>query len=472
VNHDRKIYHLNPRDFSPETIAVTFAKTSRSPESFIDIASELSDEKSASFHEKWVVGYGHSSVAEHAVLHLAFENVSRLAVEVIESNRLASYTEKSTRYQKWSTGAFYIPAEIRQAGLEANYHQTVQSLFAGYEKALQPLKLIAMGENPKRPDETEEAWERRIRSQYVDVARFYLPASALANVGMTANARLLESMIRKMLSHPLEEVREIGRQVKAVAALEVPTLLKYADEVLYQQQLPGILAGWNTASGESSPLDWCRLSAWQPEGEDNVAAAALFRYSNLSFDALRGQVAAMPVVEKARLIQSLFKDLRKFDVPLRELEHTTYTFDLLIDQGAYFEVKRHRMMTQSAQGLTCDHGYAIPAMLRQAGIEDAYRMAMDQAAQAHQHLSSQIGPAAGYLVPNGFNRRVLMTMNFREAYAFCGLRSARNAHFSVRRVAQRIADEIRRVHPLLGQYLPTHPDETWQTVEEGYFVQV
>ena len=36
------------------------------------------------FHEKWVVGYGHASVAEHAVLHIAFENVSRLAIESIE----------------------------------------------------------------------------------------------------------------------------------------------------------------------------------------------------------------------------------------------------------------------------------------------------------------------------------------------------------------------------------------------------
>src|SRR5678809_247605 len=97
---ERDIYLLSPRALSPETIAVAFAKTSRSPESFRAIAAELSDEKSAQFHEKWVVGYGHASVAEHAVLHIAFENVSRLAIESIESNRLASYTEKSTRYQR------------------------------------------------------------------------------------------------------------------------------------------------------------------------------------------------------------------------------------------------------------------------------------------------------------------------------------------------------------------------------------
>ncbi len=81
---DRQIYLLSPKEHSPETIAVAFAKTSRSPELFREIAAGLTDEKSAQFHEKWVVGYGHASVAEHAVLHIALENVSRLAIESIE----------------------------------------------------------------------------------------------------------------------------------------------------------------------------------------------------------------------------------------------------------------------------------------------------------------------------------------------------------------------------------------------------
>lgn len=105
----RQIYLLSPRQLSPETIAVTFAKTSRSPLTFQEIADELTDEKSAEFHEKWVVGYGHASVAEHAVLHIALENVSRLATECIESNRLASYTEKSTRFQMWALGGYHLP---------------------------------------------------------------------------------------------------------------------------------------------------------------------------------------------------------------------------------------------------------------------------------------------------------------------------------------------------------------------------
>ena len=69
MEHKRRIYRLSPRNLSAETIAVTFAKTSRSPEPFDQIAAELDEERSTEFSEKWIVGYGHSSVAEHAVLH-------------------------------------------------------------------------------------------------------------------------------------------------------------------------------------------------------------------------------------------------------------------------------------------------------------------------------------------------------------------------------------------------------------------
>ena len=230
---EREIYLLSPRALSPETIAVAFAKTSRAPESFREIAAELSDEKSAQFHEKWVVGYGHASVAEHAVLHFAFENVSRIAIETIESSRLASYTEKSTRYQKWGQDDFTIPPELDGHPLRDEFIQTVRFLFSTYAESLDPLKNLILSRSPRRENESDEAYDRRIRSQYVDSCRFILPAAANANVGMTANARVIEMIIRKMLSHPLAEVRQIGEKMKEVAKAETPTLVKYADAVPY-----------------------------------------------------------------------------------------------------------------------------------------------------------------------------------------------------------------------------------------------
>jgi hypothetical protein len=76
---------------------------------------------------------------------------------------------------------------------------------------------------PRRDNESDDAYDRRIRSQYVDRCRFLLPAAANANVGMTANARVIEMTIRKMLSHPLEEVRQIGEKMKEVSKAETPT---------------------------------------------------------------------------------------------------------------------------------------------------------------------------------------------------------------------------------------------------------
>ena len=85
-----RIYPLDGTDLTPEQMAVVFAMTSRSPDPFDEIAARVSEESAADFHEKWVLDYGHASVAEHAVSHLAIENISRVAADQLENNRLAS----------------------------------------------------------------------------------------------------------------------------------------------------------------------------------------------------------------------------------------------------------------------------------------------------------------------------------------------------------------------------------------------
>jgi thymidylate synthase ThyX len=472
---ERDIYLLSPRALSPETIAVAFAKTSRSPESFRAIAAELSDEKSAQFHEKWVVGYGHASVAEHAVLHIAFENVSRLAIESIEGNRLASYTEKSTRYQKWGPDDFFIPRELDEHPLRDEYVDTIRLLFRTYEESLEPVRTLILEQFSRRENEKDEAWDRRIRSKYVDVCRFLLPAAALANVGMTANARVLENMIRKMLSHELTEVREIGESVKEVAKVETPTLVKYADAVPYLVETANEFAltppPQPLSEGQVIRDDWCTLITYDKDGEKKVLAAALFRFGEMSYAEALSYVKALRKTERSKLAESLLGRLGKFDVPLRELEYSIYIFDLVMDQGAYAEFKRHRMMTQTPQRLTTRLGYATPRLITEAGFGSQYESAMGSAEQMFEKLHAVNPTIAQYVVPNGFNRRVLAEFNLREAFAFCQLRSAANAHFSIRRVAQRMYDDLSRVHPLLTKYMKLH-DETWKGVEENYFTGI
>lgn len=469
---ERQIYLLSPRHLSPETIAVTFAKTSRSPRSFREIADELTDEKSADFHEKWVVGYGHASVAEHAVLHLAFENISRLAIECIESNRLASYTEKSTRYQKWEPGRYYLPEEVVGTAHEATYQTICDRLFDVYQQSLEPVRRVVEAINPRRPDESDGRWDGRIRSRYVDVCRFLLPASAMANVGMTVNARALEHALGKMFSHPLSEVRQIGEAAKRVVQEEVPTLVKYAERRTYLVESRREVRNLAQGMGSDADQEMLTLIAYDPEGETRVLAAALYEHEPRGFNTALDHIRSLDQEGRAALAEGLLGSRDKFDIPLRSLEHAAYTVDALMDQGAYFEVKRHRMMTQSPQRLTAKLGYAVPRLITEAGLEASYRSAMEAAAEAYAILAEWNEDVAAYVVPNGFNRRVLMTFNLREAFHFCELRSAGNAHFSVRRIALRLADLIGEVHPLLAKRMRLPEGVSWQMIEEENFSQV
>jgi thymidylate synthase ThyX len=470
--YQRRIYLLEPKRYSPETIAVAFAKTSRSPLSFDVIADELTETQSAEFHEKWVVGYGHASVAEHAVLHIALENVSRLAIECIESNRLASYTEKSTRYQKWDLKSYFTPPEVVGTEFEAIYRQTCDHLFQTYQESLEPVQKIIQDQNPRRANETDDRWDGRIRSRYVDVCRFILPSAALANVGMTANARVLEHAIRKMLSHPLREVQEIGKNVRDVALDEIPTLVKYADRVSYMVDVEEEFAKLASSIDPAKDQAAVRLIKADPDAERRVLAASLYSQSGSSFSTIQAYVDEMNDAELDELAAQLLRELGRFDVPPRTLEHAFYSFEAVMDQGAYFEFKRHRMMTQTSQILRGDLGFALPKLIAEADFEKPYRKAMDLAQSAYEQLAAWNPHVAAYIVPNAFNRRVLMTLNLRQLYHFCELRSAASAHFSIRRVALQMAEIVKETHPRLAHFLRIPKDTNWGDIDEGYFAQV
>ena len=468
----RRIYLLDTKKLNPETIAVAFAKTSRSPKSFDEIAAELSDERSADFHEKWVVGYGHSSVAEHAVLHIAVENISRLAVECLESNRLASYTEKSSRYQIWDEDHFLIPEEIQGSDVEDKYSETCKLLFKEYQTAFVKVREYLTETKPRQKKESERAYTNRIRTYSADVCRYFLPTSSLANVGVSINARALEHTLRKMLSHPLSEVRKIGEEIKAVSLKKIPTLVKYADRNDYLIQIEGDIKNQSSKMiSRVTPNDvWCKCADYDEDGEFQIFAALFYRFSNLSFKEAYEHVSQLPEPELESIVESLLGKLGKHDIPVRELEYAQISFDLIIDQGVYFELKRHRMMSQTAKPFSPQLGYATPKIMSEAGLLDNYKTAMEKARETFYAVHKIHPHTAAYILPNAFNRRVFLKMNLRTALHLIKLRSAPNAHFAIRRAAQRVAEEIRNKYPLFAPYFIIDTDETWRTLENDFFI--
>jgi len=450
----RDIYTLD--GLSPEVRAVTFAKCSRSPESFRDIAAELTDEKSAEFHEKWVVGYGHSSVAEHAVLSIAIENVSNVATKVIEDNRLASYTEKSSRYQVFDKERYYKPKKIMDSDLAETYCRTSDMLFDTYNELLEPMQEFIKNKNPQADGQSDKAYASVIKAKVCDNIRYLLPAATQTNLGMTINARNLEHAIVKMLSHPLEEMRDIGQEIKSVALKITPTLIQFADRNDYLEETKKALeekAEQIMDDEEIKPSEPVKIVNYDQDAENKLVAALLYPGSRYSYSQIYDRVVKMSDEEKADVIDEALSRRGQHDAPIRELEHIYYTFDILMDFGAFRDVQRHRICTQSNQDITCVHGYSTPEEIVEAGQEEKFKTALQKAWDAYSKIYEKFPKEAQYIVPMAFYKRVLITWNLRELHHFIPLRSGKKGHISYRRIAQECWNKVNEIHPLLAKYI-------------------
>jgi thymidylate synthase ThyX len=460
-NNQPRIYAL--KDLPPEVVAVTFAKCSRSAEPFDQIAKELTAEKSADFNEKWVVNYGHGSVAEHAFFNIAIENVSLIAVEAIQANRLGSYTEKSSRYQIYNEDRIFIPKIFyANPSLKNLYLESIFNLFSVYQKSIDPIQNAIYKIYPNTNNEPEEIWKAKIKSKWIDICRFLLPNCVLANLGASMNARSWEYAITKMLSHPLHEVREIGEKVKEVALSITPTLVKYANPNQYYVDNDNHLLSTaddlaiNLKSPEFSGDNKLEVDLidYDKDGEDKILAAMIYKYQSISYREAINQVKAMKPSEKEAIFEKILKNAKNiYDKPPRELEYSYYTFDCLLDQGAYYDLKRNRIMTQTPQILHGQYGYYTPKIFDEVGLGSEYRQAMEKAHDTALLISNDYPYEAQYITTKATARRYIMKMNLREAFYFVGLRSKKNGHIMYRKIAQMVFDQIYKVHPNIAKYI-------------------
>lgn len=352
-----RVYALNSRDRTEEEIAVTFAMTSRNPEPFDIIADRVTAARAQEFNERWVVGYGHASVAEHAVLHMAVENYSRLAVDRLEDNRLASFTEKSSRYQPMEIGSYHVPAEITvRPDLVARYRDAADRLMKAYETVTAMcVDALREGYTP-RPGERNRAFEARLKRQAMDSSRALLPAAVMTNLGMTANARAMAHAISKLLSAPLAEERDLGTRLKWEALRLSPTLVKYADESEYlkrDQNRPVQMTLGAAPNGEAGRED-ATVVRDDPQAEQRLAAAYLFHRNNTSYRNAQETAENMPEEDRADLIASYLAHMGDHDPGPRELEQITFTLELTMDYGALREFRRHRVQSLLPQIPTID----------------------------------------------------------------------------------------------------------------------
>jgi thymidylate synthase ThyX len=465
----RRVYQLakDGRTLTPEVVAVALAKSSRSPLPFDVNAGLVTEEGASKFHDKWVLGYGHNSVAEGATGHVCVEKVSMLCAKAIEDGRLGSYIEASTRYQEWSRHNFAVPPELDApvlATLRRDYVRHCYKLFAQYEMVLAKVLMALEAATPRPAHMTGEAFLKNLHAKGCDVARGMLPASATTNLGYVSNARTFEHNVSKLLSHELGEMRQVGAEMLPPLKEQFPTLLKYAAVkpylTSYRERLQGLAASLVPRSRspfffgphmlfiEPRPLEEAHISA---------LANALFPFTDAPYSEIVARLARLDEVQMAAAYNALFEDRGDHDGTPRALEDHPLGFELVMDFGTWRDLQRHRMTTQFNQLLSPDLGYHTPGEILDMGLMGDWA-GVEAGAAMYNVLLGELGPAvAQYAVPMAYRMRSLFKLNVRELHALVELRSRPGGHINYRRVAAEMYHEVARVNPLLVSNLRLSP---------------
>lgn len=435
----------------------------------VGTSSILAADKAEQFYERVLVGYGDDSVAELAGAHIACEGVSSLVGDILTDNRIGiSPLEKSARYvlfDKKVNGEYlwYKDPKIMESKYGESYAELMNNIFSTYSKWL-PIVISYVKEVvPRDPTATDRAFESACRAKACDVLKNMFTSSRLTSIGLYGNGRAFEYLITKLYSSGLSEATDVGKQIHTELAKVLPSFVKRAQmseyivnrrndmaEFVKQQNLPG----------SKGAEGYVRLVDYDKEGENNVLAAMLYPYAQVSMAEIREIVAKMPQDKRSALAAAyLSKRRNRRDKAGRALEHLFYTFELSSNYGMFRDLHRHRVLTMDRQLLNTNLGFDTPVELAPIGLDKEFKEIMENAIVVYNNIAKEMPIEAQYVVPRAFHLRYYMKLNLREIYHLTELRSQKQGHPDYRKIAQQMKIAVSEVHPVLTQYLQVDMNE-------------
>jgi thymidylate synthase ThyX len=468
TNLDRPVFALVNL---PETVkGALFARYSRSPKSlrrlFLD---EFYDAMSAApadaavgvdraerLYQRVFNDYGDDSVAQLGGVHLAVEDASNILTKVLERGRLMAYLEQSTRYvpyteRRGDRWRYHVPSELDAHPRRPHFIETMNAAFAIYARWIDPMRAWFERRYPKSPADSDAVYRSAIRAKALDTLRGLLPASTQSNVGLYGTGQAYEALLLRMRAHPLLEVQATGDLMLAELRRVIPAFLTRVDQserggrwsqylADTRERTAAVAARLNVDAASASGAEEVTLTAFDPEGEIKVVAAALYEVSTRADADLLELARRLSPAERAAVLAAYVGDrVNRRHKPGRAFERTSYRFDVLTDYGAFRDLQRHRLLTIEWQTLSTGHGYTLPEAIVEAGADADFREVMTRAADLHDALVADgLTTVAPYAVSMAYRIRFVMDMNAREAMHVIELRTAPAGHPAYRRVCQRM----------------------------------
>ncbi len=486
----RRVVAIAP--MPPEKSAYALARYSRSPDSIEDSIRWVHGHSSEKFWDQFYFDYGHASIADLGHVIVCFEDISELAAIRLEDEPLWDGQAKSSRYQNFASSRWFVPGQIRGSETEAVYEGILRSLSEIYRLLHGPLTTF-LSERDPRPESVKPAdYQRTIAARAFDVTRYLLPLAAKTNVGQVVSIRTLEKQMTRLLSSQLPELRAIGEDLKeacqrapvnvwgelsgqaaGLADPLAPTLARHAKPNAYQESVYGDLAVYAKdalrGTGLDQPDTWGAaetVSLIEPHHPlDEIVTTLLYRVSHAPYRQILAVVKGWSEQQKQDTIEVATKHRGPYDELIKEFRSGyAFTFDILMDIGAWRDMHRHRRCQQVQQNFSTVHGYDVPPPLVAAGLDQEYRQAMNAVRQDIELLKKKDQEASLYAIPFGFKVRCLFKMDYAEAEYISKLRSGVKGHWSYRTVAWQIKQQLTQRYPFLGARIQATPPDVEDTL--------
>ena len=441
-------------ELQPEDNAMVQALYSRSPRSVVQHMQRVQEVGSGAFMSQYYVGYGHASIGDCGSTTLYFENVSMLFAKALQDHPLYSGQEASTRYLNFE----------EQPQIDPYDHPASKAILRGwlalYSRTLPKVKAALAKVYPFDPAQykSEGVWDKAIAARAFDTVRSLLPLGTGTLASWHTNLRQARDHLRRMIHHPLPEVRDNARRAYDGLCAKYPHSFSHEDIAFGSER-------------HAQRYAYAQENAF----EDHILTpeALLVRLSQgQRDDLLAGKVvgdASLLDMQRANILEKKLFSTRPKGAPLprRLTQYGVYNIFFPMDFGSFRDIQRHRNSYTPVPLVGADFGF-YPWYLEEMGrllsssefeavMAEIYRLI--QAVKTLGEHGVETKPELDqYLYPMGMTCLCQMTYSIAQMVYVAELRSSPMVHPSLRPLAHALGKILHSTLPDLKVYVDTTPD--------------
>ena len=352
-------------------------------------------------------GIGHCAVSDQNHFIYSIKDLPRVSTLVLCEPEYLSHLQQSLRRATADRG-FYLPKEIEKSSLFEETKKVLQDSFSFYQKAIEK----------KIPKED---------------ARNPLPLYTKTNIQTAGNARALRHL-RKMAQQDSVPsivkytVEEMIKQVEELA----PKLFK---ETAYNYETLGFRPSSQLFAKENKTMNKIINKYDYPK------KPVLLSYSGIEID------------------EEQIKDAveNRNEAELANLKHIHFEFLAPMSLSCFHQATRQRTWNQSVESVydaAKKRQTVTPPTIKKKGVLDEYNEQNERMFDLYDDLLSEGIPmqeAVGVL-PHSLQIYDLIHVDGWNGVYSIGKRTCEKAQWEIRGIANKIAKDIKRIHPDLGKY--------------------